>query len=323
MSQRRIALRADGGGDIGLGHVMRCAALARALVRTGAEIDWFTTTPTVLPVWLDDLAHIHVLDDEIETDLLAPMLVAAGSDLLVGDWKSTPADLVAQIRQTVCPVALIGGFTGDAVADLHIRQGFAETSDAPQRSSLSGASWLLLDDAYAGLPPRQTGTRITRLLISLGGTDTALIDRIEAAARQTGALAGAEIQVRRPGGTRDGRSLQPLRDALLEADLAILAGGTTLHEAAATGLPAISVPIVPHQYDRAGQYQRLGLGLMIDPEKPCFERRITETLDALAADPARRGRMARRGQALVDGRGAERLARHLIEFSLSQQARSQ
>nr|WP_238934880.1 glycosyltransferase [Maricaulis parjimensis] len=251
------------------------------------------------------------------------MLVAAGSDLFVGDWKNTPADLVAQIRTTVCPVVLIGGFTGEAVADLHVRQGFAETDPDPQRPQLSGADWLLLDDAYAGLPAKQIAQPAANILVSLGGTATDLVDRIENSIRQSPALSGLELNVRRPGGTRDGRTLLPLHDALLNADLAVLAGGTTLHEAAATGLPALCVPIVPHQYDRARQFQRLGLGLMIDPEKPCFERRVTETMEALATDAERRVRMARRGQTLVDGRGADRLARHLIEFPLSQQGASQ
>lgn len=320
---RRFAIRADGGGDIGLGHVMRCAALARALRRHGADIDWFTASPTALPDGLGDSVRIHAIDTDSEAQTLAACLNNAGTHLLIGDWKTTPADLVADIRDKLCPVVLIGGFTGDAVADLHVRQGFCETPADPRRPALSGAPWLLLDDAYAGLPPRQVKDTASTLLVSLGGTATDLVDRVETAIRQSSALAHTNLQIRRPHGTRDARQLQPLQHALQAADLAILAGGTTLHEAAATGLPAISIPIVPHQYDRAGQYQRLGLGLMIDPEKPCFERRITETLEALAADPGRRARMARRGQSLVDGRGADRLARHLIDFSLSQQARSQ
>ena len=63
--------------------------------------------------------------------------------------------------------------------------------------------------------------------------------------------------------------------------------------------------------------------MTIDPDTPCFDRRISETLASLAADPARRARMARRGQSLVDGRGAIRLARHLADSFLTAGAESQ
>ena len=58
----RIAIRADGGGEIGLGHVMRCAALAAALDRMGHRPLFITATPEVLPARLEDAADIRILE---------------------------------------------------------------------------------------------------------------------------------------------------------------------------------------------------------------------------------------------------------------------
>jgi len=74
----------------------------------------------------------------------------------------------------------------------------------------------------------------------------------------------------------------------------------------------ICVPIAGNQAERAGQVEPLGLGLTIPPGE-AFDERLSAALEALIPDAERRGAMARAGQALVDGRGAERVARQLIE----------
>jgi spore coat polysaccharide biosynthesis predicted glycosyltransferase SpsG len=318
-----IAIRADGGGSIGLGHVMRCGALARAFTDRGVQVIWVTRTPDAAPASLPESVDIAALQsDPDEATLLRNILRQSGTRLLVGDWKFTDTELVARLRELM-PVALIGGFTGDAVGDLHIRQSFLPQAPQGGRTELSGADWLLLDQRYAGLPPRTVSGPARRVLVSLGGTQSALIDQIEAALRSQRELDGATFDWRLPAGATATRSLPSLFDSLIAADIAILAGGTTLHEAAAAGLPAICVPIVDNQYDRARQYQSCGLGVMIDPKSKCFERRLVESLAALLSAPERRQRMARRAQSRVDGRGAGRLADHLISQFLRDGKESQ
>ena len=320
----RIAIRADGGGQIGLGHVMRCLALAEALHAMGFGLDWLTATPGVLPAGAGRLACIHDLSGcRDECAAIAGILSKQTARLLVGDWKVTDTACVAALRSAGWPVVLIGGWTGDAIGDLHVRQSFVEQPPAESRRELSGAAWLLLGEPYRNAPARETRSTVARILVSLGGTATPVLDRIRAAIAGNPDLARMALEIRAPAGASQSGTIRPLYDALASADLAILAGGTTLHEAAALGLPALCIPIAANQHDRAGQFQARGLGVTIDPDTPCFDRRISETLASLAADPARRARMARRGQSLVDGRGAIRLARHLAERFLTAPPESQ
>lgn len=309
----RIAIRADGGGPIGLGHVMRCGALAHALNDRDIGVDWITMTPDVLPWSVSRIVRTHdIASRDNETGAISRVLAEQGCAALVGDWKETDATRVAAVRKAGWPVILIGGWTGEAVGDLHVRQSFDIRPPQGGRTELSGAQWLLLGPAYCHAKKRKTRDSIGRVLVSLGGTDTPMLARIRNALTDDPRIADVTLDIRTPGGARTADRISPLHDALAGADIAVLAGGTTLHEAAALGLPAICVPIVPGQFDRAGQFQRLGLGIALDPEVRCFERRLTDILAGLAADPARRARMARRGQTLVDGRGAGRLADHLI-----------
>ncbi|RKR00173.1 hypothetical protein [Maricaulis maris] len=299
----RFAIRTDGSTTIGLGHVMRCGALANALVAEGAEPLWLTTTPQHRPADLAPGIEVVVLADD---DELGPTLDRHGIRHLVADWKFTEADRVAALRAAGRHVSLIGNFLHGAVPDLHVRQGFLPALSPSGAAALSGPKYLLLSDAYRALPTRQTADRANRILVSLGGTITPVLDRIRERLAET--FSGL-IDWRGPASNGP---VPPLAQALRQADIGILAGGTTLHEAAATGLPTLCVPIASNQLDRAEQFESVGLGISLNPDDPGFDRQFEAALETLMRDAGRRGAMARNGQALVDGDGAGRVARHLI-----------
>ena len=75
----RIAIRADGGGEIGLGHVMRCSALAGAFNSQGQRPLFITATPEYLPAGLDAVADIRCLDGDETGAGLSGYLASAGT----------------------------------------------------------------------------------------------------------------------------------------------------------------------------------------------------------------------------------------------------
>jgi spore coat polysaccharide biosynthesis predicted glycosyltransferase SpsG len=101
----------------------------------------------------------------------------------------------------------------------------------------------------------------------------------------------------------DGVELVPpaasLRDELLAADLVVTAAGQTSLEAAATGAPAVVVPMAPNQRPNAAALSAAGAAVVGDPR---------EAISELVADAGRRAALARAAQAVVDGQGARRIA---------------
>lgn len=311
----RLALRADGSDTIGLGHVMRCGALANALVAAGATPVWLTTTPQHLPADLAPTIKIVTLDSD---DDLVDQLASEQVHHFVADWKRTDAERVALLRRQGFHVTLIGNFLHGAIPDLHIRQGFLPGLSPSGSPALSGPKYLLLSDSYDNLPARKVRAKAGHVLLSLGGTHTPLLARIRAIL----ARAFPAIDCEWCGPATDG-PVPPLSQALQSVDIGILAGGTSLHEAAATGLPTLCVPIAANQLDRAEQFESVGLGLSLNPEDPGFDRHFEAELSALIADAGRREAMARTGQALVDGGGAGRVARHLLGLAATRSVESQ
>ncbi len=311
----RLALRVDGSSTIGLGHVMRCGSLANALVTAGATPVWLTATPHHLPADLDPAIEIVALDSD---DGLDNRLLAARIHFLVADWKVTDAKRVAGLRERGLHVTLIGNFLHGGIPDLHVRQGFLPGLSESGAPALSGPKYLLLSKNYANLPAREANEKVKQILLSFGGTHTPLLARI----RELLARAFPAIEIDCRGPATNG-PVPPMSQALQTADIGILAGGTSLHEAAATGLPTVCVPIAPNQLDRAAQFESAGLGVSLNPADPGFEHQFEADLAALITDVDRRQAMARTGQALVDGRGADRVARHLLGLAAKIRTQSQ
>jgi spore coat polysaccharide biosynthesis predicted glycosyltransferase SpsG len=105
-------------------------------------------------------------------------------------------------------------------------------------------------------------------------------------------------------------SLLPEWDA---ADMAVVAGGLTMHEALVTGTPAIAVcqevwhqPFLARLFAAEGVMVDLGLGYEVS------EAAIGTAVAELALDAGRREAISRGGQRLCDGRGTERVVEVLL-----------
>jgi UDP-2,4-diacetamido-2,4,6-trideoxy-beta-L-altropyranose hydrolase len=102
-------------------------------------------------------------------------------------------------------------------------------------------------------------------------------------------------------------------ELMQQADLAITAGGNTMFELACVGVPAIVLcgeefeEETAERMEKYGIVENLGFGGRVSPEK------ISERVRLLMDDKDRRAEMSRRGQALIDGRGAERIVKLIKE----------
>jgi UDP-2,4-diacetamido-2,4,6-trideoxy-beta-L-altropyranose hydrolase len=105
------------------------------------------------------------------------------------------------------------------------------------------------------------------------------------------------------------------RAALAQATVAVVAGGTTLYEACALGIPVVAVPVVSGQVPTVRRFVRAGLAAAIKG------RPVTTAVGAdargraaaaaaldLLADDRRRQALSRRGRRAIDGGGAARVA---------------
>jgi spore coat polysaccharide biosynthesis predicted glycosyltransferase SpsG len=104
------------------------------------------------------------------------------------------------------------------------------------------------------------------------------------------------------------RNVADMTPLMLDADLAITAGGITMLELACVGTPMIAVCGDWFEEETAARVAAAGAALNLGFGGAVTEDDISRAVDVLAADADRRSRMSEAGKRLVDGRGAARLA---------------
>ncbi|GAA2634164.1 hypothetical protein GCM10010411_86160 [Actinomadura fulvescens] len=327
----------------GVGHLVRCVALAEELVRRGVAVIFLGEVAG--PPWIRaelTVRGLPLIPAPAAPGALAARARAFSLDVLVIDSYATDpacADAVRRAGTTV--LAIVDGDHRGQHADLYLDQNLGAEHlpiELPAGSSrLAGAEFVLLRDCVRRLrphAPRQPRGGVPRVLCFLGGTDAA--DAAAAVMRlavATGAPFAATVVAARETSAQDvaaiepspGQSLVPvpptarIAELAADADLAICAAGSSIWELMCLGVPSALVHVADNQLIgyRATVSRGLAAGLG-HPARP--SEGAEETLRRLLTDPGERLATAARGHAFIDGRGRERVCDVLLDTARSQRA---
>jgi spore coat polysaccharide biosynthesis protein SpsF len=317
-----IVLWVDAGPGVGLGHVSRGLALAAALEKRGVRVRFvLPADPTALE-WLRAAGHRNaVMLDPTLAVLPQVSDVAADAAAVVVDVRHPLGlDDVRTLGSSMPVVAIDNEGPGTAEADLVVA---LTGEDGPGR--LVGPAYVPL--RASAIRPRRRSRQPT-VLVSLGAADPdgATLRVVDAVAKVEPSpairvVANPRAPVWDLLATRLARlGLPPARPVtpgglgahLAAADVAILAVGVSVYEALAAGVPSVvlarSAGDVAHADALASQGALVSLG------RTWRAGELVTTVGRLLADRARRSAMAKAARALVDGRGAERVATRVVEL---------
>jgi spore coat polysaccharide biosynthesis predicted glycosyltransferase SpsG len=339
----KLFYRADGSAEIGTGHLLRGIRIAAELNRRGRHrlifcvraYPWAVERARgagleVIPLPLDLAAA-----DEVERCAHEARRLecdTAAVDLL--DTLSEP-DLGAALRAAGLRVVTFDN-TGPGRLSSHGVINFLVRDPDPAALSIRGVQ-LHEGPQYATLAPeyanRDRSAKTIRavarhLLITMGGGDAAGLAVkavrslqpdpplevsvvVGSAFPHMPALrAAAEAS---PHVVRIEDAVPTLLAEWETADLALIAGGLTMHEALVMGVPSLALcqevwhqPFLARLFAQEEAMVDLGLGREAD------EDAIGAAVAAMATDAARRERLSRAGQRLCDGRGTERVVDLLL-----------
>jgi len=339
-----LLVRADADAVRGNGHIMRCLALIQAwrdrggpawmlsrcsnaalrerIQAVGAE---FLSLPADASMELDlqstitlgaELSPIFIALDGYDFDLeFQRTLRASGQRLLViDDTVRLPlydADIL--LNQTL-------GASG-----LH----YVANPDA---TLLLGPEYALLRREFAQWRSRLHTVPETarKLLVTLGGSDPdnvtfkviEALRQLETVHLQIRVVAGptnphiadlSEAAASFPGSLELLTAVSDMPSLMAWADLAVTAGGTTCWELACMGVPALSLVLADNQRSVARELARAGIAVNLGWHADVSVERIATAVGGLVYSSFRRLRMSQQGRALVDGKGAARVASALLQ----------
>ncbi|MGK9236507.1 UDP-2,4-diacetamido-2,4,6-trideoxy-beta-L-altropyranose hydrolase [Inquilinus limosus] len=337
----RIAFRLEASAAIGGGHAMRCLSLAQALADRGAECLFLVNeeADAVVPA----LAAVARRTVGPEPEAAVAAVRAAwpdGADAAVCDlyrWTAPQEQAFAAAARRVLVI-------DDLIAAPHrcdwlLNQNFGADPAAydgllPEGCRrLIGLDYALLRPGFAALRPaalqrRRSAGRPQTILVSLGLTDVGgITGRVCAALATIPDFARAEV-VLGPAAPSIARvqaiaaadprfrchvGLDDMARAMLEADAAIGAMGSSSWERCCLGLPTLAVTLADNQRPTAQALASAGIVTLAGDGAALDGAALRTAIAGFLADRDRLDRLSRASAALCDGQGAGRVAAAILE----------
>lgn len=193
---------------------------------------------------------------------------------------------------------------------------------------LGGPRHALLAPAYAGAARYLFRTAVRSIGVFMGGADNANASALVLRAVREGAGFGGALEIATTSANPHRDALaqlasrwhdttllldQPdLADFFMRHDLQIGAGGGALWERCCIGAPTLALAVAPNQQHSIPLLGDAGAVATLAPGTPLAVDTVGTAVASLVDDAARRRDLNRRSLALVDGRGAQRVALHLL-----------
>lgn len=347
----KIAFRVDGGKSIGLGHIMRCLTLANEFRKKDMKVYFLSKYDEgikkveeneldVIKLYCDDIndnnyfnyGDIKKLDEEALE--IIKILKEKDIDTLILDSYNISEDYLLKLKENLKILAYIDDvnlivypidilINGNIFAtDMNYKKYFYD------EVMLLGSKYNLIRAEFKDLPKRILKKEVKNIMITTGGSDPKNITckiinkllkddyfkKISFNVIVGSGFTNKEdiyLLSKRNKNINIHENPTKISDIMLNSDIAISSGGSTLYELCSCGTPTLAfiyadnqVPLV-EKLDSNGYIKSIGWYN--------GEFNLLESLKNLINNFSKRLDMSSRGQDLVDGRGSERVVNAIIE----------
>lgn len=329
-----IFIRCDGSPQLGLGHVVRCLALACELRDTYGMHPGFAMMGRGVA---EDLVGREQFPVFIKPDTLEE---GEWIDSLLNEHR--PKGLILDIRTQLPATELHRwrdeGITVAVIDDPGDRRQAADLAFYPPVPQMAKADWsrftgrafigwdyLLLRREFSVERP-QPQNPVPSILVTMGGSDPGgltllalkALSHVTEPFRARVVLGRAflhdqALEELRPGLPDKFEFLRDVSDMptlMADSDLAVAAFGGTAYELAALNIPAVLLGLTEDHATSARALADAGMAVSLGDYRGVPQTRLAEAVTELLATPSLRQAM-RKACSIVDGKGAQRIAERM------------
>lgn len=339
-----VFFRADSNSVIAGGHIMRCLAIAKAMINAGEKVCFLIADENPISVLSEaeiDYFVLHSDWQDLMTDVeqVKNLLKRENNPILLVDTYSITKEYADELKPLAKVVYL--GSKPEYLGNLDLLINYSTDIDYDfYHRNYSDKTTLLLGPSYAPLreefqnASKDYNDRIKRILLTTGNTDR---DRMVGAVLNSllPLIEGTEIVIDAIIGRMfdDKESLhmkydenqhvcfqenvKSMASLMKNCDLVISANGTTVYELSATGLPIITFAMVPEQIRSAEALSNLGIvdycGRSYEDQEKCLKaiynrvRYYLEHNDEMI-------KLAKKAHELIDGNGCQKIVEKILSL---------
>jgi len=341
-----LLFRADASEEIGIGHIMRCLALAQTFQVMGCEIIFLCWQ---IPEKLEKLLHqenigvvIFAGDHAGSTEdarITARAARALQVDWIIADGYGFDGPYQKIIKEHHLNLMVLDdyGHADHYAADIILNPGIHPDPDVylhrePSAQLLLGPQYFPLRREFLETCrcPKLISAEGSKVLVTLGGADPnqTTLKVIESLKEMDNLLQICVVvgpSYANPGQLSviiDRRPILLLQNqdsmaALMSwADIGISAGGVTLAEMAYLGLPTIVIQTAENQAACKYYDTKYGTSVYLGDAETVTKDQILDSVMLLYGDSWRRQKMRENGWNLIDGNGGRRVYEALMQHSI-------
>lgn len=334
-----LYIRTDMNKTIATGHMMRCLSIAHVARKLGTNTTFILADEQAVPLMREQGYPTIVLDsnwENMEAELPKLQSVIKDHDinvLLIDSYMVTPYYLETLSQRTrIIYLDDMDAFVYPVHALICYAvywKKFCYQKRYPKTKLFLGPQFTPLRPVFCDCRRKNIKPTVENLLILSGGTDNyrileRLLQNIEIGMyKRVDIICGIYYQDYEEVCSRYSRfsqiyfhkAVHNIEKYMMEADVAISAGGTTLYELCALGTPAVSYSFADNQLDNVRQFQVEGLiDYAGDIRYTNVFENVNSVLETYYDDFVLRREKSRQMQLLIDGKGSERIASALMEM---------
>ena len=329
--KQTLYIRVDMNQTIATGHVMRCLSIAEAARDEGADAVFILADTQAEELIQSKQFRTIVLNstwNDLEKelpDLLDLIKKENIETLLVDSYYVTETYLEALNHATsVAYIDDLNSFhypVDTLIAYVNYWKKMKYEENYPDTKLLLGCSYVPLRKEFQNLPPKRIRENVENLLILTGGSDNfgiseKILDHLPLEQyKKIDVICGRYFEQFDYLKTKYSncqsvhlhKAVENIIDYMLDADVAISAGGTTLYELCATGTPTITYSFADNQLDNVIQFADDGIMRYAGDIRYDKVYENNRTILEAYEEKSYRNKISSKMKQLIDGQGADRV----------------
>ena len=332
-----ILFRVDADPTIGLGHLQRCISLAQALESIDVESVFlaydYLEAITRIQRFGFEVCELTISDlwKEQDSAFTVDLAFESECDAIVVDSYMANSEYISRVSNNDLVTCVIDDTAGYSYPCQVVVNGNLNAKDLSYLPTpmdtlfLLGPQYLMLREEFSDKSNFVVRPTVHNILVVLGGSDSlelmpdilSMLDDMQddfVINAIIGPFANNENNVRQViDKSRHVINLfhspDAIQELMMQADLAISAGGQTLYELLCVGCPTVPIEVARNQKKQLESLVELGyLHTICDGADNSVISTLADSVHLLLSDYQLRSNMSSVGQQLFDGQGALRVA---------------
>ncbi|QXM05182.1 UDP-2,4-diacetamido-2,4,6-trideoxy-beta-L-altropyranose hydrolase [Crassaminicella indica] len=346
---KTVAFRADGGQNVGMGHVMRCLSLAKEFRRNGYKVYFISKLTEGIKkieeagfevikltskgkISSKEFYYGDIKELKKEAEEMIDFNKKYNIEILFIDTYNVTKEYFLSIKPYVTKLAYIDDvnkfvYPVDILINGNITGEYMDYKKySEDEIMLLGPKYNLIRDEFRNLPEREINKEVKEIMITTGGSDPHnMSTKLLYMLLEDNKIGKLRFNVIVGNGFINKEELSKISkqnknvvlyenvkrisEIMLRSDIAISSGGSTLYELCACGTPTMAFILADNQEFIVEKMDEYGYVKSLEWYNKIDKDIFLSKLKSLVFDYNLRQVISQKGQKLLDGNGASRVVK--------------